>query len=117
MKLLQAAAAALGLFAASLNAQALELLMFNQEGCAWCERWEREAGGAYAKTSEGQAAPLRRIHIRDQASAGVALDLPVRFTPTFVLADQGREIARITGYQDNAMFWGLLNEAVKKAGK
>ena len=33
---------------------------------------------------------------------------PIRFTPTFVLVDDGREIGRIEGYPGEDFFWGLL---------
>jgi thioredoxin-related protein len=32
----------------------------------------------------------------------------VRYTPTFVVVDNGREIGRITGYVNDDAFWGLL---------
>jgi thioredoxin-related protein len=38
----------------------------------------------------------------------------VRFTPTFLLVEQGSEIGRITGYLDDAMFWGLLGGLIAK---
>ena len=46
--------------------------------------------------------------------SGVALASPVRFTPTFVVVDQGREIGRITGYSNDNAFWGLLDALAAK---
>jgi len=38
----------------------------------------------------------------------------VRFTPTFVVVDNGREIGRITGYSNDDAFWGLLDTFAAK---
>ena len=104
------------MLASAAPAAAMELLMVERPGCAWCARWTREVGPVYAKTEEGRRAPLRRIDIY-AAPAGVDLKAPLLFTPTFVLADQGREIGRITGYADDGMFWGLLGAMIAKADR
>ena len=44
----------------------------------------------------------------------MALAEPVRYTPTFVLVAEGRELGRITGYRDDAMFWGLLGAMLRR---
>ncbi len=95
-------------------AQAAELVMFEQAGCVYCQRWEREVGSLYERTDEARALPLRRVDIRDQKMSGITLASPVRFTPTFVVADNGREIGRITGYSNDNAFWGLLDALVAK---
>ncbi len=108
-------AAALVLFAAK-SVAAAELVMVERAGCVWCERWERDVGPAYMKSDEGKRAPLRRISL-DRGQPRLSLKEPVRFTPTFILVEQDREIGRITGYLDNAMFWGLLGNLLGKLGQ
>jgi thioredoxin-related protein len=102
------------LFFAVLPASALELVMFERSGCVWCLRWDREVSAGYSASSEGQRAPLRRVSLdREMTGArpeDIALTPPVFYTPTFVLMDKGRELGRITGYADNATFWGLLEQ-------
>jgi thioredoxin-related protein len=102
----------LGLLAAALawpaHMQASELLMFEREGCVWCQRWDREIGSIYHKTAEAKLLPLRRINTESQAARDITLASPVRYTPTFVVVDNGREIGRITGYVSDDAFWGLL---------
>src|SRR5438270_912553 len=44
-------------------AHAAELVMFEQKGCVWCQKFDREIAPAYDKTSEGKRAPLRRLDI------------------------------------------------------
>lgn len=100
--------------AAALPARASELIMFEQAGCTYCQRWDREVGSLYEKTAEARMLPLRRLHIREQSQLGATLAAPVRFTPTFVIVDQGREIGRITGYINDDAFWGLLGMYITK---
>lgn len=95
------------------SARATELVLFEDPDCAWCRRWHVEIGPAYPLTEEGQAAPLRRVHIRQQAIAGVLLQRPITATPTFVLADEGREMGRIVGYPGEEFFYGLLGNLLK----
>jgi hypothetical protein len=100
--------------AEAASARGPELLMFEKPDCVWCRRWDAEIAPAYPRTTEGRLAPLRRIHIRDQAIAGVSLVRPVMLTPTFVLVHGGREIGRILGHPGNEFFYGLLGELLKR---
>lgn len=95
-------------------ARASELVMFEQGGCVWCARWNREVGPVYDKTAEAKLLPLRRIDIGQQRAAGIALTAPVVYTPTFVVVDNGREIGRITGFISDDTFWGLLDALAAK---
>lgn len=93
---------------APLAATAAELVMFTRDGCPWCARFEREVAPAYHLTDEGKQAPLRRIELKAGGSNVVGLAAPVIAAPTFVLFENGRETGRITGYQGDDAFWGLL---------
>ena len=101
--------------ARALGAGGLELVMVERAGCGWCLRWNAEIAPLYGKTAEAARAPLRRhdLAVGQPAEAGS----PVRFTPTFLLAREGREIGRITGYLDAGMFWGMLGQLLEKAGR
>jgi len=101
----------------SHRARAAELVMFEDPGCAWCQRWLAEVGPGYPLTAQGRMAPLRRVQIRDQATAGVSLERPVTGTPTFVLANEGREIGRIIGYPGPAYFYGQLDHLLERLPK
>ena len=93
----------------ALPAHAAELVMFEQKSCVWCQRFDRDIAPAYDKTSEGKRAPLRRVDIAQPIPADLAFIRRERFTPVFVLVDNGREFGRIRGYPGDAFFWGLLN--------
>jgi thioredoxin-related protein len=94
-------------------AAAMELVMFRQAGCPWCAVWDREVGPIYPKTEFGRRVPVRFVDLgRARDTAG--LKSPVRFTPTFVVLEGGREIGRIEGYPGQDFFWGLLENLVPK---
>jgi len=90
--------------------------MAEEPGCIWCARWHHEIGPKYPKTSEGQAAPLRRINILDPIPDDIALSRRVNFTPTFILLVNGIEQSRIEGYPEEAFFWGLLGQMLEQEG-
>src|SRR4051795_8321097 len=79
-------------------AHAAELVMFEQKGCVWCQKFDREIAPAYDKTAEGRRAPLRRLDIAQPIPPDLAFITRERFTPVFVLIDGDREIGRIRGY-------------------
>ncbi len=95
-------------------AQAAELIMFEQANCEWCEAWREEIGPIYPKTEEGRLAPLRRVDIFAERPADLAFVRGIRFTPTFVLVEKGREIGRITGYSGEDFFWGYLEKLIAR---
>jgi len=92
---------------AALPASAMELIMIEREGCAYCTRWNAEIAPIYPKTPEGAFAPLRRLDIKDRPDDVVFTSRPV-LTPTFVLVDEGRELTRIEGYGGEDLFWSML---------
>jgi len=96
------------------SAGAAELVMFEQKGCVWCQRFDRDIAPAYDKTAEGQRAPLRRVDIAGPVPADLAFIKRERFTPVFVLIDEGREIGRIRGYPGDTFFWGLLANLLER---
>ena len=98
----------------SLPAVAAELVMIDRQGCAYCIAWKKEIGPAYPNTDLGQFAPLRVVDIRDGAPEGVTFARPVVFTPTFILIEDGAELARLEGYAGEDFFWGLLEKMLKE---
>lgn len=89
--------------------------MFASPGCGWCQRFDYEIGNIYPKTEEGRFAPLRRVDIRNASSSEWSLAMQVRYSPTFVLIENGREVGRITGYSGDDMFWAQLTKLTESA--
>ncbi|MDE9449126.1 hypothetical protein J3R80_01420 [Aliiroseovarius sp. Z3] len=116
MSRIRAVLTALLLNVIAIPAFAADLVMVEEPGCPWCAKWERELGAIYPKTPEGQFAPLRKVQLHDLRkkngpdSLGMTLDRPVMFTPTFLLIEDGVELARIQGYPGEDFFWGLLEQ-------
>ena len=100
--------------ASAAGAGAAELVMYRRQGCPWCAAWDREIGPVYPKTDVGRSVPLRMVDLDQGDRAAVRLRSPIRYTPTFVLVDRGREVGRVEGYPGDAFFWGLLERLVEQ---
>jgi len=110
MKRIRNFAAIVCLILAGTAVQAAELVMIEEDGCIWCERWDREIAPIYPKTTAGKFAPLRRINKRGPFPKDMKFSAKVHFTPTFVVIEDGAEIGRIEGYPGEDFFWGLLEK-------
>jgi hypothetical protein len=106
--------APLALLLAALPVAGEELVMVEQPGCTYCMEWNATIAPIYPKTSEGKFAPLRRAQLDDGPPPGVEYARAVVFTPTFILIDEGRELARIEGYPGEDFFWGLLGRMLEQ---
>ena len=84
---------------------AAELLMFESKGCSWCAVWHKEIGAIYPNTSKDKMTPLREVDVHNPP-VSVALSKTVVYSPTIVVAEDSREIGRITGYPGESFFWG-----------
>ena len=98
------------LLGAVLPAISAELVMYRRAGCPYCLQWDREIGPVYPKTDLGKQVPLRQVHLDRGKDNSVELKSPIRFTPTFVVVEDGREKARIEGYPGEFFFWGVLEK-------
>lgn len=101
---------------AACPAVAAELVMYRRAGCPYCDAWDRAIGPAYSRTDAGKRLPVRFVDLDRRDPKPLQLKSPVRFTPTFVIADSGREIARIEGYPGEDFFWGLLERLMLQHG-
>jgi hypothetical protein len=93
-------------------ADAAELVMYRRDGCPWCAKWDREIGPIYPKTDFSKRAPLRLINLDHDR------DLPIkhgaiRYTPTFVLVEDSKEVGRIEGYPGDEFFWPRLSNLLE----
>jgi thioredoxin-related protein len=90
-----------------------ELIMVEQQGCHYCERWKEEIGPIYHKTDVGIFAPIRMVDITKVDSAP-EIDAAVVFTPTFIITDGDREITRMEGYMSEDFFWEVLEMILER---
>jgi len=94
--------------------ESTQLVMMEEDGCGWCERWLQEIGGLYHKTPEGRFAPLRRVDVHGPLPRDLGFLKPSYFTPTFILVSSGKEIGRIQGYPGEDFFWVMLGDLLAK---
>lgn len=98
----------------------LALIMVEQPGCRWCQKWDAEIAPIWPNSDEGRAAPLRRIQLHAPVPDDLALQGQVLFTPTFILTEDGAERSRLEGYPGEDFFWpiitGMIAEARSGAG-
>ena len=99
---------------AAKAADEVVLLYVTQPGCPYCARWERQIGPIYPNSPEARRAPLRQIDRHDATLGMLDLAAPVVFTPTCILISGEREIGRVTGYVDEAFFWGQLERLMAR---
>ena len=92
---------------------AAELLMVREDNCPWCVVWDEEIGPIYPKTPEGKFAPLMHVDLGESIDDTRILK-SVIYTPTFILIENGAEIARLEGYPGEDFFWTLLEELLSK---
>ena len=91
------------------------LVMVEEKGCVWCAQWNDEIAHIYPKTTEGKAAPLRRMDIHAARPDDLTFSQSLNFTPTFVLMVDGQEVSRIEGYPGEDFFWGMLGQMLSDA--
>jgi hypothetical protein len=96
------------------SVQAAELVMYRRDGCPWCAKWDREIGPIYPKTEFNQRAPLRHVNLDHDRDVGL-VHAPIHYTPTFVLAEDGKEVGRIEGYPGDEFFWPRLESLLERA--
>ncbi|WP_245259051.1 thioredoxin family protein [Salinarimonas rosea] len=101
--------------AAEAGERGVTVTMFRRAGCPWCHAWDREIGGIWPKSDVGARHAMRMVDLDTDPMPEIALDRPVRFTPTFVVARDGAEIGRIEGYPGQDFFWGLIERLVAEA--
>ena len=92
---------------------AAELFMIREDNCPWCIVWDEEIGPIYPKTPEGKFAPLMHVDLGESIDDTRILK-SVIYTPTFILVENGVEIARFEGYPGEDFFWTLLEEMLSK---
>lgn len=91
---------------AQATGSAPRLVMLERHDCPWCRRWLREVGeAAWDRSDLGRRAPLWRVDVAQGLPEALRFLGNWRFTPTFVLVADGRELGRIIGYQGDLFFW------------
>jgi len=94
---------------------ALELLMAHNPGCGICQKFIKEVAVDYNDSEIAKKLPLVIISVYDQpewfkeAYAENRIK-PIRGTPTFIVWNGRKELARVVGYYDKDRFYSRLTE-------
>ncbi len=99
-------------FTMTTSAMATELLMFSMASCGYCQAFLKEVAPTYAQSEAAKLLPLRIISM-DRASAPKWYDKAyearkidgIAGTPTFIVFDNGVEVARLIGYNGMQRFY------------
>ena len=113
-KSLLSAAAGLLLGAGAALAGDVQLVFVEQPGCAYCAAWDDQIAPAYPNTAEGRFAPLVRADLHLGPPDGIAYARPARLTPTFILIEDGMEVARMEGYVGEDFFWPVYSQFLQQ---
>lgn len=96
------------------SVQAAELVVVDQSGCPFCERFEREIAPAWANTAEGREVPLRRLGLHDEWPSDLSGVQRPNVAPTFILVESGGELGRLVGYRGDEHFWFLIGQLLEE---
>lgn len=100
------------LFCLTSSAYAAEMIMFSMKSCGYCRAFLKEVAPTYADTEHAKILPLRIISMDrktapkwfDKAYDEKRID-PIVGTPTFVIFNDGTEVARLIGYTNKDEFY------------
>ena len=106
-------------FCLTSTAYAAEMLMFSMKSCGYCRAFLKEVAPTYADTEHAKLLPLRIISMDqktapkwfDEAYTDKRID-PIVGTPTFVIFNNGTEVARLIGYQGKEKFYKDISKFI-----
>ena len=112
--------AAILFFTMTTSSIAAELIMFSMASCAYCQKFLKEVAPTYAEQEFAKLLPLRIISM-DRKTAPKWFDKAynarkidgIAGTPTFVVFDDGEEVARLIGYLGKKNFYDDMTKFVE----
>jgi thiol-disulfide isomerase/thioredoxin len=93
---------------------AYELLMFSNPHCGYCQAFLNDVAPTYGDTEYAKILPLKVIQVNNRMPIWIGKAMnegrlsPIRATPTFVIWDDRKEIARLEGYGGKESFYEVL---------
>ena len=85
-----------------------ELVVFEAEGCIYCEVFRRDVLPLYVESKTAREAPIRFINLTHADESGMGLASAITIAPTVVLFRDGAEVDRIIGYSGPFNFLELV---------
>lgn len=87
---------------------AYELVVFEADGCVYCEVFRTDVLPLYKSSKIGRETPIRFINVSRSDESGMRLSSAITIAPTVVLMHQGQEVDRIIGYTGPFNFMKLV---------
>jgi hypothetical protein len=94
----------------------LELVVFEANGCTYCEVFRRQVLPLYRATEKGKQAPIRFVNLSYADESKMGLSEPITIVPTAVLLEEGRERGRVTGYTGPDVFLDMVTQIMGEPG-
>ncbi len=91
-----------------VEAMSYELVVFEVDGCIYCDVFKRDVLPLYRASDTSRKAPMRFVNLSYVDETKMALSEAVTIAPTVVLMHNGREVDRITGYTGPVTFVQLV---------
>lgn len=85
-----------------------ELVVFEADGCVYCEVFRTDVLPLYRSSQIGRETPIRFINVSRSDETGMRLSSAITVAPTVVLMHQGQEVDRIIGYTGPFNFMKLV---------
>jgi thioredoxin-related protein len=85
-----------------------ELVVFEADGCHYCEDFRRDVLPLYRASQIGRDTPLRFVNVSRSDETKMGLSGAIVMAPTVVLMHQGQEVDRIVGYTGPGNFMKLV---------
>ena len=94
---------------------ALELLMAHNPNCHICQKFMKEVAVDYNDSEQATTLPLVIINVYEhpewfEEAYNERAIKPIRGTPTFIVWNGRKELARIVGYHDKEGFYSRVEE-------
>lgn len=93
----------------------MELLVFELEGCTYCQVFRRDVLPRYTQSTSAAVAPLRFVDLAKTEVDSLNLEARIDVIPTAVLMKDGREVDRISGYWGPTNFFKMLSYQLERA--
>ena len=90
----------------------LELVVFEANGCIYCDVFRQQVLPLYKATTRSQQAPIRFVNLSHADESKMGLAEPIRIVPTVVLFEKGQERGRVTGYTGPDSFMELVSQMI-----
>ena len=94
--------------AKALPASPYELVVFEADGCLYCQNFRQDVLPLYKASKIGRDTPIRFVNVSRSDETKMGLASQITIAPTVVLMHQGQEIDRIVGYTGPFNFMKLV---------